>query len=69
MIIMMIVIPGSNRHLERKYQVLAILIFGVQGIWNLNFKYPALGTGNFNFENASHLEFPFQVPCTCNLNF
>ena len=30
MIIMMIVIPGSNRHLERKYQVLAILIFGVR---------------------------------------
>ena len=28
MIIMMILIPG--RHLERKYQVLAILIFGVR---------------------------------------
>ena len=42
MIIMMIVIPG--RHLERKYQVLAVLIFGVRGIYNLSFKYPALVT-------------------------
>ena len=32
MIIMMIVIPGSDRHLKRKYQVLAILTFGVRGI-------------------------------------
>ena len=30
MIVMMIVIPG--RHLERKYQVLAILIFEARGI-------------------------------------
>ena len=36
------IVPG--RHLERKYQVLAILIFGVRGIQNLSFKYPALVT-------------------------
>ena len=42
MIIMMIVIPG--RHLERKCQVLAILIFEMRGIYNLSFKYPALVT-------------------------
>ena len=42
MIMMMIVIPG--RHLERKYQVLTIVIFGVRGIYNLSFKYPALVT-------------------------
>ena len=58
---MMIVRPGSNRYLERKYQVLAILIFGVRGIQNLSLKYPVLATlilevpaiQNFNFKYPS----------------
>ena len=57
---MMIVIPG--RHLERKYQVLTIVIFGVRGIYNLSFKYPALVT--LIFGSARHLEFACEVPVT-----